>query len=240
MLSRISSLGPLSSHSPQEVAIRGLLVWLDAGRDGSYPGSGTTWTDLTGGNNATLFNTPTYGTTYGGELTFAKTSYEYATISNLGSLSAWSLEAWVRFNSTPQNGTNAIITNQYDLISNLNFALGSIDPTSNQIKAGFFNGAWRMSSGVTVSTGQWYHFVGTYDGSTIKLYNNASSVGDTSYSATPVSGGEVRIARRWDDSATIANNFIDGIIPVVRIYNRAISAQEVLQNFNVQRSRYGV
>ena len=217
---------------------RGLLVWLDAGRPGSYSGTGTTWTDLTGGNDATLVNTPTYSTTYGGELTFSKASFEHATLTNLGNLSTWTVEAWVKFDSAPQTGVNAIVTNQYDGLSNVNFALGSIDPLSNQIKTGFFNGAWRMSSGVTVATGQWYHLVGTYDGSTIKLYNNSVSVGSTSYAATPTSGGEVRIARRWDASGTDANNFVDGMIPVVRIYNRALDSLEVLQNFNVHRSRY--
>ena len=240
MLSRISSLGPLSSNSPQSIVTRGLLVWLDTGLQGSYSGSGTTWVDISGGNDATLLNTPTYSTTYGGELTFSKSQFEYATVSNLGNISVWTIEAWIYFNSSPNAGTNAIITNQYDGINKVNFALGSINPGSNAIRAGFYDGTWRFSSGVTISTGQWYHFVGTYDGSTIKMYNNTVSVGDLSYSGTPQSGGEVRIARRWDDSASISSNFIDGIIPVVRIYNVALTSDEVKQNFNVHRSRYGV
>lgn len=162
--------------------------------------------------------------------------FEYATIPSLGNLSTWTVEAWVRFNSSPTAGTNAIITNQYDGVSKLNFALGSLTVASSAIRAGFYDGSWRTSSGVAVSTAQWYHFVGTYDGSTISMYNNTTSVGNTSYSGTPQSGGEVRIARRWDNSASLSGNFIDGIIPVVRIYNRAISSDEVKQNFNVQRA----
>lgn len=240
MFSRITSLGPTSTSSPQQIVTSGLLVWLDAGRPGSYSGSGATWTDLTGGNDATLVNSPTYSTTYGGELTFAKSSFQYGTLTDLGNLSAWTVEAWIRFNTSPVAGTNAIVTNQYDGINKVNFAIGSLTPGSSAIRAGFYDGSWRTSSGVTVSTAQWYHFVGTYDGATIKMYNNTTSVGDTSYSGTPQSGGEVRIARRWDSGTGDSNNFIDGIIPVVRIYNRAITSDEVKQNFNVQRSRYGV
>jgi len=49
----------------------------------------------------------------------------------------------------------------------------------------------------------------------------------------------VRIARRWDGTA-IKGNLIDGDVPLVRIYSRALNAAEVLQNYNATKSRYGL
>ena len=55
----------------EDVVTSGLVLWLDAGQTRSYPGSGTTWYDLSGnGNNGTLTNGPTYSSTNGGDLIF--------------------------------------------------------------------------------------------------------------------------------------------------------------------------
>lgn len=219
----------------------GIVLHFDVA-GGSYPGSGATLTDLSGnGRDGTLFNTPTYATDSGGVLRYAKSSYQYATVPNPGDLPKWTLETWVKFNEATVAGPNAIITGQYNLATKLNFALGTVDITSNTIKAGYFNGAWRFTDvGQAISIGSWYHFVGTYDGSTVKMYSNNIQIGSLSYVGTPASGGEIRIARRWDDSAVDANNFISADIPVVRIYNRDLTAAEIAVNFDANRSRYGL
>lgn len=225
------------------IVTAGLLMHLDAGNAASYPGSGTTWSDLTGnGNNATLYNTPTYSADNGGIISFDKNSFEYAaTTGTFASITNWTVEAWVKFNAAPVAGTNAIVTNQYDLISNLNFSLGTNDPANNVIRAGFFNGQWRnTTTGQSVVVGSWYHMVGTYNGSTVLMYSNNSQVGTLTYSGTPATGGAIRIARRWDDSATVANNFISAAIPIVRIYNRALTADEIAINYNAASRRYGL
>ena len=225
----------------QRVVTSGLVMHFDVAA-GSYPGSGTTLTDLSGnGYNATLFNSPTYSTSDSGVLRYAKSSYQYATAPNPGDINRWTLETWVKFNEATVAGTNAIITGQYDLVSKLNFVLGTADSLSNTIKTGYFNGAWRYtSSGQAVSIGSWYHFVGTYDGSTISLYTNNSLTSTLSYSGTAASGGEVRIARRWDSVNNDSNNFISADIPVVRIYNRALDTTEISNNYNAHRNRYGL
>jgi len=83
-------------------------------------------------------------------------------------------------------------------------------------------------------------FAGTYNGSTVTLYVNATTTFTLSYGGTPQSGGGIRIARRWDDVANVTTNFTDGVMPVVKIYNRSLAAEEVSQNFNTQRSRYDI
>ena len=57
------------AHSPR-IVTDGLVLCLDAASKRSYPGTGTTWTDLKGGNNGTLTNGPTFDTGNGGECSF--------------------------------------------------------------------------------------------------------------------------------------------------------------------------
>ena len=243
MHGRISNFaGPISPFQKIDVVRRGLKVYLDAGIPGSYGGSGTTWTDLSGnGKNATLVNGPTYATTNNGILTFASASFQHATFNDLGSLSTWTVDTWVKFNSNPTAGTTSVVTNVYDGASTLNFSIGANEPSSAIIRAGFYDGSWRnTTTGLTPTLGNWYHLVGTYDGATVTLYSNNASVGTLTYAGTPGSGGGNRIARRWDAFDNDTGNFMDCVVPEVKIYNRALSTAEIKQNFNAHRSRYGV
>lgn len=194
------------------------------------------------GVNFTLYNSPSYSSSNKGILTFASASFQYAeTATNLGNLNQFTIEAWIKWNGIPTAGTNAVVTNLYDGVSNVNFVLGAAEPQSATVRAGFFDGSWHnVATGHSPIVGNWYHYAGTYDGSTVKLYVNLSTTYTLSYSGAPNSGGAIRIARRWDALANVSGNFTDGSIPVVRIYNRALSVAEVTQNFNAQRSRYGV
>ena len=230
-----SSLGPNASES-------GAVIVLDSADKNSYSGTGSTWFDLSGNNrNVTLFNTPTYSTNNSGILTFDDTAFEYGTIPNIGSLTSFSVEAWARTNKSLTGKVTTVVCNQYDLVSNLNFALGTNNsPSSYNMTFGFFNGAWRNVTGFAMSTNVWYHLVGTYDGSTISLYSNGSLNTQTSYSGTASSGGEIRIARRWDDVANVASNFFSGDIAHIKIYNRSLNATEILQNYNAAKSRFGL
>lgn len=226
----------------KNVVSRGIQLYLDAGHNGSYSGTGTSWNDISGnGKLATLYNSPTYSAANSGILTFAKASYKYAeTTTNLGNMPNWTVEAWVKLDSDLTAGQNAIITNVFDGL-NLNYSLGSNIQSNINPTAGFFNGAWRNApaTGVLV-VGTWYHLVGTYDGATISYYMNASLKNTLSYSGVASSGGNTRIARRWDSPDNDSGNFVGGTIPIVRIYNRALSQAEITQNFNQSRGRYGI
>jgi hypothetical protein len=220
-----------------------LQVYLDAGNSSSYGGVGSTWNDLSGtGNNATLINTPTYNSSSGGYFNFSDTSFEYASIPDIGDLSTWTIEAWARPQKSLTGKVTSIVCNQFDLSTKLNFSLGTNNAPSNyNLTAGFFDGSWKSASGYPVPTlNTWYHFVGTYDGSTVKLYVNGSLSSSFSVSGTPQSGGEIRIARRWDSASNNAVNFFDGDISIVRVYGSALSLVDVQGNFNASRHRYSI
>jgi len=218
-----------------------IQVYLDAGDSSSYPGIGSDWNDLSGlGNDATLINTPTYNSS--GYFSFSDTSFEHATIPDIGNLSTWTIEAWARPQKSLTGKVTMIVGNQYNLSTKLNFSLGTNNaPTNYNMTAGFFDGSWKSANGYTVpSLNTWYHFVGTYDGATVKLYVNGSLSSSLSTTGTPQSGGEIRIARRWDSASNSATNFFDGDISIVRIYGSALNLVDVQGNFNASRHRYGI
>ena len=100
----------------------GLVLALDAGNTKSYPGSGTTWTDLSGrGNTGTLTNGPTYSSANGGSIVFDGTN-DHVTMSgnNISGLSAettdFSICIWVKYNSTASYG--AFFAKQNSISSN--------------------------------------------------------------------------------------------------------------------------
>ena len=221
-----------------------LKLWLDAAQTPSYNGSGSTWTDLSpSASNITLYGSPTYSDSVnGGRLQFVPASTQYGlSTANLGNMPTWTVEAWVRVTASLTGQVTSVVTNQYDLSTSLNYSIGTNNsPTNYNLCVGFFDGSWHNTLGVSPTLNTWFHIVGTYDGSTLTQYNNGSVTGSTlSYSGTPSSGGVTRIARRWDDT-TASTNLFPGDISVVRIYNRALTADEVSQNFNALRNRYGI
>lgn len=226
-------------YNPQ-ATMSGLIFCVDGANTKSYTGTESTWTDLsTTKNNSTLLNTPTFSSNNGGYLNFASASSEYATATNPGNLSAWTCECFVRFTNTYSTKVASIICNQFNG-SNLNFSIGTNNaPTNYNIAVGFFNGAWRTTTGVAYAQNTWFHIVGSYDGSVVRQYTNSTQVDSLNYVGTSQSGGEIRINRRWDDVVS-SGNLLDTDIGLLRIYNRALTVAEVQQNFNSGRSRYGI
>lgn len=225
-----------------QLITKGLVLALDSADKNSYPGSGTTWTNLTTtGNNGTLQNGVTYDTTYN-SLSFATASLQSITGSDLGSLSNFTVETWFNLTTLPTTaGAATIVTNAYPgTTTQLNFSIGlNNSPNNANIVAGFFDGAWRNTAGFVPVTNTWYYTSVTYDGATIIQYLNGASQSTLSYVGTPVSSGAgYRIARRWDTGASV--DHINGLIPIVRVYNRALSATEISQNYNAQKSRFGL
>lgn len=219
----------------------GLVLHLDAGNRVSYPTSGTLWYDVSNENDlGSLIGTPTYGAANGGYISFAAASSQYATIPNPGSFATWTLETVVQFTAAYNTKIAMVIGGQYNGTSSLNFSIGTNNaPTNYNIAVGFYNGAWRSTTGVVYNQNIWIHITGTYDGATVRQYTNGSQVDSLSYAGTPSSGGEIRINRRWDDIVA-SSNLLDSNVAIARIYNRALTPTEVEQNFNATRARFGI
>jgi hypothetical protein len=229
--------GVAVTPAPASVVTTGLVLSLDAGNPASYPGSGTTWTDTVSSIPFTLNNSPAYSSNNGGYLEFVTGSDQWANSStSLASLSTWTVEAW-HYPDGSYSGSNPCLVTETYVGGDINYTLGYPNAPPN-FQAGFWNGGWQTTpSGYTLFPyDAWYQIVGTYDGTTIKLYVNDSLINQTAYTGTPTSSGAgIRLMSRWDSA-----DYLGGRLGIVRIYDAALTAEQVTQNYDANRSRFGL
>jgi hypothetical protein len=221
----------------------GLVFELDAGNPASYPGSGNDWYDLAGSDDATLPNGASYSSSYGGILTFDRASSQSAHAPALPSaLTTFTAETWVRFNALGITTGNATctITDVYNSTP-INFTIGTgMLGDTNTWQGGFYDGSWHLAGTFVPVIDTWYCMTVTYDGANVRFYINGVLNDTVVTTATPgYSGLGMHVGERWD-GGYLTQSYVDGSIPVVRLYDRALSATEVNQNVNALRGRYGV
>jgi len=197
------------------------VLSLDAGNPSSYPGSGTVWTDLIGGKTFNLINGPGYESANGGRIKFNSGLGQYAECStSLTDLNTWTVGVWHNYDSNT-GGNPCILTEIYPgSTGQINYSLGD---NNGGFSAGFFNGGWQVTDGYSLTPNNWYFIVGTYDGTTVKLYVNNTLVDSTSYTGTPISSqGGIRLMRRWD-----LPDYWGGYISIVGIYDKALNTSQI-------------
>ena len=207
----------------------GLVLALDAANHKSYPGTGTTWYDLSGnGNSTTLYNSPTYTNNNVHTFNFDE-SNDYAKVNNTGILPTTAYTKIAAFR--PESSTANIISGGSD--GQHAFWMGG---TSTTLQSGH-NSAW---STVAYSPGsmlnQWWIGAVTFNTTSgWVLYLNGQQVDTDSNTSTFTGGNTVRIGAYID-----AGNLFDGDIATVMIYNRALTSTEIAQNYNATKSRFGL
>ena len=218
-------------------ATANLVFYLDAGNPASYSGSGSTWNDLAGSGLTTeLFGSPDYISANGGYLSFTPPSQYGQTSASLSALTTFTVEVWHYFDGTYTGGQPCILTEVFT--GPMNFFLGSLDgATAPQLQFGYFPNAWNITQPpYTIPANGWYHIVGTYDGTSVKLYMNNVLIRSNDYNTTPSSsGGGIRFMRRWDNP-----DYWGGGLAIVRIYSGGLTANQVTANFNSDKGRFGL
>ncbi len=224
------------------VVTSGLVTSLDAS---TYSGSGA-WDDTSGfGRNATLGGSaptgsaPTFSSDWGGSFGFSAGTNQIQ-FPNPGNLETFSVSTWVKIPQVTQTGNPAIL-GEYAASGNVNFML--------QLFNGKIVGQYRVGStwspemsGFVPEVNKWMHI--TYVVSKLgtnsymqTLYKDGVSVSTLASTLVPArngtSGGVILLGRRWD----VANS-MTGDIAAVSIYNRAITAAEVVQNYNATGPRF--
>ncbi len=217
------------------IVTSGLVLSLDAGNSSSYPGTGTTWTDLSGSvNTGTLFNSPVYSSANGGYLDFDGID-DYASGANSVSTNLtgdMSCEVWFKLDAVAGDWVRPFGKGD---ITNRTYSLWY-----NTTSGGFLYQRYGTSNfGAQLATlptvGQWYQMVGTSTGSNHVLYLNGVSVATATATGPWLSSTEgYRVA------AATFHTFHNGPLSIARLYNRGLTATEVAQNFNVVRGRYGL
>ena len=223
------------------VVTDGLVCYFDGGNRKSYPSTGTVWADVASGNDGTLTNW------VDGDFTNDKMGYlgfdgsdGYCAVpgATVDFRDKMSLFAWVNFNSLSGSGVAWIGKIK---ASNAQYAL---EYTASKFKVALYVGGWKgFQSGFSLSTGTWYYLGFTYDRVNVKTYANgvfAPNDGTDSPSAQtdPISGDSLNLTiggGGWNGGVTRDANVE---IALVKLYNRALTAAEVLQNYNATKGRF--
>ncbi len=216
------------SHSPK-IAVNGLVLALDAANLKSYPGSGTTWTDVSGnGRNGTINGSPTFTNGY-----FSITGdTTYISIPNSGLVprtNDFTYSCWVYLNSV--DGLDTIFENG----SWTDTLLFRYESTYFTVYA---EGALRGTISWTAVTGVWLNIVLRRLSGTVSCFINNTSVGTPFSMTTDIDLANPNLWLMRSQHATA--QFTNGRISVFSIYNRALTESEISQNFQALRGRYGI
>ena len=226
----------------------GLVLALDAGNTKSYPGSGTTWTDKSGfENNGTLINGPTFNSSNLGSIVFDGVD-DYVNCGNRTSLNfernnSFSFSFWIYPISTANSGG---IASKYD-ISNKGWTVGTFNGhislvlrntlTTNDIVVATANN--------TVLINNWYFVTVTYNGNSnatgVSFYINGIKTLNDVITRNALTADISNTANFEIGGRTLVNQvYYTGRISIFSTYNRELTSQEIQQNYNATKSRYGL
>ena len=231
--------------------VTGSYYYYDPGNVLSYSGSGAVLNDISGnGRSASLVNSPSYTSGIGGYFTFnGSNNYIIGPNAYNAGNTSHTIEIWVRPTSSNVN----LWTDTTSQIPNTSYhssggQINSTGPFQTIITSLYntTNGVERVVNGAGSYLNNWVQIVRTYTGTTLTGYINGTA-------GTP---GTITWTPPWNTSAGIwymlygpsetttylgsTANYFAGRFGIVRFYNRALSSTEVLQNFNADKSKYGL
>jgi hypothetical protein len=217
---------------------RGLILHWDASSSNSYSGTGTGWYDLTGNMyNGVLTNGTTYSSTNGGYFSFDGTDDFVAGLSGtfMNAASTGTFEIWMSTSTISGYG-------MYGNVGNLLIAKASSSDCglgfNGSDKIRFRLNGTNLDSATSISTNNWYQIVGTWNTSGMKIYiNGAVDATNVNAQTWETSTHATQIGRMYVGN-TLGSFY--GKIGSVKVYDRLLEAAEILQNYNVQKSRYGL
>jgi hypothetical protein len=218
------------------ILTNGLVLALDAANSKSYPGSGTTWTDLSGnGNNGTLTNGPTFNSANGGSIVFDGVD-DYVNVPTFSiPTSSFSCESFFKWSNI---GTNrgSIFSLNYNYPTSGYLIRQRDDSSGKFVVWSDYGSESGIYSTTALIVNTWNHVIVTQESTICSIYING--IFDSSQSLpNPVLNQSypILLGRRASTGA-----YLTGNIAAAKIYNRALSASEILQNYNAQKSRFNL
>ena len=227
----------IKSRFANTIVQQGLVLNLDAGNPYSYAGAGTTWYDVSGNNyNGTLTNGPVYNITNGGVIVFDG-SNDYVVSSNFTpNFSTKTLSGWVKLSSISQQGGGLITLQSIDGVVFDSIVYNETGQGWGFGSNGFSRTGW--SNVLETSTSDWVNITATYENSNYRLYRNGTLIQTlTSFGALNFNfNSNVQLGyRHLGSSGYLAATISQGFV-----YNIALSAAQVLQNYNATKGRFGL
>ncbi len=224
------------SHSPK-IVTDGLVLCVDAASRRSYPGTGTTWTDLAGGNNGTLTNGPTFSSDNGGSIEFDGTNDSVQGGDTSGQITnACSICVWYKTTGVPSNNDSAgaVLFCQSDEREHGVFLTNSWD--LERCLFGTSINDYVYSADDSISNNSVHYLVGLQTGSKQQIYIDGILSIERAYTLAPYVVSPAYQIGRWGYSSY--GRYLNGHIYHVGLYNKALTADEVIQNYNATRGRF--
>lgn len=218
-----------------DIVSDGLVLYLDAASPNSYRSDyGTTWRDVSGGgNNGTLTNEPTFDSQNGGSILFDGIN-DFVSISGTRSLTTFTMLCWIRRNGF-QDSYVGIMFNRS---TNANTVGMNIGP-DRLVKLGYHyknqESTYNFNSNLIIPDLTWCMVAYVQESTQAILYVNTSSATN----AVGQAGADLNVLNLCRDS-DFASRVFKGNVAISMLYNRNLSAAEILQNYNAQKSRFGV
>jgi hypothetical protein len=211
----------------------GLILYLDAANPKSYVSGSTTWTDISkNSNTGTLTNSPTYNSANNGSILFDGVDDYVACTQTTQMSNIFTISAIIKLTSLNTNGT--IVGSSANGSDNVFRIIGDV-LTCLFTESSDVNNT--ILFGTTILTyGIFYHVTVTVNINTVTLYLNGVQDGTITVGFT-IGGwtNQMGIGRR----STINDQwYFNGNIATVQIYNRALSATEIQQNYQVLLPRF--
>ena len=210
----------------------GLVFYVDAANQRSYPGSGTTWTDLKGSNNVTLLNGPTFSTDNNGCIVFDGND-DNSQFANVFNATANSVCAWVYNTDLSQDAT---VVGNWSTQYILYMDTGGAGDGYRVLYRSVAGNKGTSDSNVNAIQDQWQYVVSTFSDTAVSLYVDGALIQTTTFSSTTMVTSTSNIAI-GADTPNGARDF-EGRIANVSIYDKALTAQEVKQNYNALKGRF--
>ena len=250
--SEFDTIALVNIEYPNIPLIDNCLLILDPGYTASYPWGGTSFFNIAGGNL-------TGGTLIGGGSVFAKgdvskdwadstlsyTTDEWVNVLPFGSaLTTFTINVWVNIGGGNTGNINLVSqtysqTSGYIPVTDCNFFIKG-DGTGNGFNGGLrvFPNDYVVNSG-PLSLGNWNNLTLTYDGGNLIMYVNGLLVSN-SVAPTPTSNGlDTLIGGSTNGlSSGISNDYFNGRIGVVHIYNKELNGVQVSQIYDAYRTRF--
>ena len=220
----------MSRKNGPSITTNGLVLYLDAANRQSYTSGSTTWTDVSNNaNNGTLTNGPTFSSANGGSIVFDGVDDISIHPSSLY-VDNFTLSAWVYKTSS---GIQTIVAKGTGGSFIFNFYLRIAG------NSGFYgtNAVFTEITIADLTLNTWNNTVLTYNKSNLKYFLNGVFVDQVSATNTPSSSPNNTTIGRLGD---FNGQYWTGRISSTQIYNRALNASEVLQNYNATKGRFGL
>jgi hypothetical protein len=243
----------MASIGGSNVVKSGLVLSLDAANARSYVSGSTTWRDLSGNNNSgSLVNGPTFSSINGGTIVFDGTDDYVITALNvtptLNITSQITLETWLLSTSLANSSHGDGIMSK-GLSSDFNSGVyetlltqgSGVNTPFFRIRIGASTPTYNPTN-IPINLNQIYHVVSTYNGSIMRIYINGleSGTGLSTSGNIETNTEQLTIGVRYIHRGGGTDSFFSGNIYSNKIYNRALSADEIAQNFNATKARFNL